>query len=1168
MDNTNPPVVTARPSVVPILERINLSDMFTVTDRDLDFRITRYRFRDNGVGGGNFLLGEQIVQANAFTEIAASQFPSVSYRGGTSFGTETFTVQAYDGRFWSNFSTNSITTGNVSPELTTRPGRVSANDRIRIDQFISYADGDNDPAVRYMIVDRNNNFGGGNFVDDTGARIQARWFTVEARDLPRLFYEGADNGTETETISVQVWDGFSWSPQADFTMSTTTEPIVNPTTEAVLVDQRRSAVAFFTTQDNDNDPIFSYTVADYRINPDGGYWEFKGDRMPSAQFFTVLATELNQLFYVGGSTGPQSEVVGVQVFDGFQFSEITNFEIRTVTAPEVSGRDIEVQRGHFINMATGQTKNELNGELSPTGNPILDFMDADGDEIESFLFNDLSMNSNGGHFVFKDNRIESAKFFRVQANELDQLFYRAGEFGPQAENIRVIAFSNGVSSEQATFNAATLQNQFAPDLQMFNVTARAGVLQQLSGFFTVADRDLDAIETFSFFDTGDDPNSGFFTVNNVPVPAKQWITLNWDQLPTVKYQLSSLANTENVRMRVSDGRLTSTIQSSTVVSVAAPVIDATVNDISVDGIERIPASSLITQVDSGPSFTQYQVYDENTFFRSGRLELDTVDLQQGVVHTLTAAEFSRLQFKGAEQDFGRQFDPMLVRADNGVTGWTEWERINVNTDPVGNVALATGTQWIDPRQPDKTVVEYMFIDGNPGPFPPMPTYYVCRPAQNPNEECNEADDERALNQPQRETIREVIEYYERTANIDFVEVEYTPDAGNAAIIFGSDNPNPTLPPRRGTTVQYQGGHVDLPNGLVFNGYADYAGDVWFDRAQFDPLTNFEVGLGSEFRRAAFELVGASVGFGNPDTLPLALSIFMDFEYNTIMSDIGTNVFDPIATPHPEVPSSGQLYDVVELQRLYGVNTDWNTNNNHYGNFFSGSYPHFINNDETHQTTLYDAGGTDTLNYSNHVADENIDLRQGAWSTINGVPLSLRIAYLTEIENARGGSGNDTIRGTEVRNLLFGNRGNDVLRGGGDDDVLRGGEGDDTYQWSLGDGRDNVREEGNGGVDIVEFYDPSGSIDSLEDDFTVRRFGNELRIDLTLDQGEGQGTVSVVDMGVAGSEVELMRIHGLLGAQIGGDIDLLSLYNIATSSPGRYRVTEDIGQNGGFIVAPA
>lgn len=1146
MDNTNPPVVRTQPSVVPILERIKLSDLFSVTDADFEPEVTRLRFRDNSPGAGHFLLGEQVLTSNAFIEIPATQLPAVSYRGANEFARETFSVQVYDGKYWSNIATNSITTGNVTPVVTVVPARLSEADTVRIDRFINVTDGDGDPILRYMLVDRKINAAGGQFFIDGVAQQQASWFTVNGGDFSRLMYRGTDVGRDVEQIGVMAWDGYSWSEIAEFEIATTTEPIVLPTTESVLVDQRRSAVAFFNSADQDNDPIFSYNVVDYRINPDGGYWEFMGNRMPSATWFTILATELNQLFYVGGSTGPQTERVGVQIFDGFQFSKVTNFDIKTVTPPEVSGLDVDVQAGHYLNMATGGTKNVLDGEV--TGSmPILDFSDPDGDQIDEFMFNDLSQNSNGGHFVFKDVKVPSASYFRVPANELDQLFYRGGEFGPQGENISVLAHSNGVWSVPSKFRIGTLENRFAPELHMFEVNARAGTSMNLSGMFSSSDADGDAIHSFSFFDTGDEPNSGFFSVNGVTQPAKTWITLDWDQLGAVRYHLSALANTENIRMTVFDGRKVSTVESATMNAIAAPVIDATVNDISVDGIERVPAGSLFTQLDSGPSFRQYQIYDENTFFRSGRLELDGFDLQQGVVHTITADEFSRLVFKGAESDFGRQFDPMLVRAENGVTGWTEWERINVNTDPIGHEALVSGTQWTP--QPGKTVLTYMFIDS----FSPLPTYYICPPAENPDEECNNT---KALNQAQRESIREVLAVYETAIDLDFVEVPWTHNAANATMIFGAAD----LPSGVGAWAYY-------PSGNVSNGYSHHLGDIWYNNtAGYDPTTIVDVSLGSNFRATTYHEIGHTLGLKHPHELDPALSVFLDFDYNTVMSYQHNNSYN-IYPAYSDQPASAALYDIVELQRIYGANMEHNANNNHYGNFFSGSDPHFTSNTEQHQTTFWDAGGTDTFNFSNHVADETIDLREGTWTSINGVQRSLRIQYNTVIENARGGTGNDNIRGNEISNLLFGNQGNDVLRGGGDDDVLRGGIGDDTYIWSLGDGRDRVREEGNGGLDIVEFYDPSGTIDSLEDDFTVRRFGSELRIDLTLDQAEGQGTVSIINMEDPDSAVELMRIHGLQGTKIGNDIDLVSLFDIATSAPTRYFLTDTLGQNGGYIAAP-
>ena len=1156
MDNTNPPVVTTRPSVVPILERIKLTELFSVTDADVDSELTKYRFRDNSAGGGSFILNGAVQEANQFIEITKFQLGSVDYRGADSFSQETYSIQAFDGRFWSNISTNVITSGNVTPVVTGMDGRVSAGQLVPIENFINVSDGDNDPILQYLFVDRRNNLGGGRFVLDGTPLAQASWFSIPQGDLAGLMYRGADQGRDVEDIGVMVWDGYSWSEMAEFEIATTTEPVVVETSESVLINERRPAQSFFEVSDQDGDSIYSYNFNDYRINADGGYWEFQGQRMESAKFFTILATELDDLYYVGGSTGPQSENVGVQVYDGHQFSDVTIFEIQTTTPPVVFGYDVEVQSNHYLNMATGGTKNSIDGEV--TGSmPVLEYFDPDGDPIEEFLFNDFSANDNGGHFVFKDIRVPSANYFRVKIEDLDELYYRGGEFGPQSESISVLANSNGVWGEASTFNIGTLKNQFKPELRLFDVNAKNGTIIDLPAMFTWSDGDGDAIESFSLYDDGDAAGSGFFSVNGVRQPAKVWFTLPWNQLSSVKYHLSQNASTENIRMTINDGRLDSDVESAVVNSITAPVYDANVNDVSLDTIERLPVKSLFSKLDPGPDFTEYQVYDENDFFRSGRLELDGSDLEQGVVTTLTADEFNRLVFKGAEVDFGRQLDPMLVRATNGITGWSEWERVNVNTDPVGSVSLTSGSQWTDSGP--KTTITYMFIDGNADPFDPnnrpIPSYYVCPPLPNPDIECDTAGEDLPLNQPQREAIRETLDYYTTVANIEFIEVPYHKDGSEATMIFGA-----AQGPAGAAAWAY------YPNGDVDNGKGSKAGDVWFSSAVYDPDTNFNVGLGSQFRTDAFHEIGHTFGLKHPFDGEPKLSIFMDFDYNTLMSYTHDSVHNPF-DPYPEAPSSLMLYDIEELQRVYGANTDFNSGNNHYGNSLAGSYPYFVDNDEQHQTTLWDGGGIDTLNFTNHVANETIDLREGTWSSVNGVQQTTRIAYGTVIENARGGSGDDNIRGNEIRNLLFGNAGNDVLRGGGDNDVIRPGAGDDVIVWSLGDGRDSIREEGNGGIDRIEFYDPSGAVDSLEDDFIVRRFGSELRIDLTLDQGLGQGTVSVVDFDSPDSAVELMRLHGLMGTQVGNDIDLLSLFEIATSAPTRYQLTDVEGQNGGYIAAP-
>ena len=142
--------------------------------------------------------------------------------------------------------------------------------------------------------------------------------------------------------------------------------------------------------------------------------------------------------------------------------------------------------------------------------------------------------------------------------------------------------------------------------------------------------------------------------------------------------------------------------------------------------------------------------------------------------------------------------------------------------------------------------------------------------------------------------------------------------------------------------------------------------------------------------------------------------------------------------------------------------------------------------------------------------------------------------------------------------MFGNQGNDILVGNGGNDILRGGTQSDTYQFTTGDGRDHIREEQLGGLDVIEYRDPTGQLDSLRDDFTFRRLGRDLRIDFTLDQGTANQTTIVKNMQWGGSRVELLRLFRSDGEQIGEDIELNSIFLQANSKATRFKVTEDTG----------
>ena len=100
-------------------------------------------------------------------------------------------------------------------------------------------------------------------------------------------------------------------------------------------------------------------------------------------------------------------------------------------------------------------------------------------------------------------------------------------------------------------------------------------------------------------------------------------------------------------------------------------------------------------------------------------------------------------------------------------------------------------------------------------------------------------------------------------------------------------------------------------------------------------------------------------------------------------------------------------------------------------------------------TVFDNGGTDTLNYSGYTQAQKINLNAETFSNVGGGFGNVTIARGTIIENANGGSGADTITGNGVANVLNGNAGNDSIDGGSGNDSITGGLGADTMIGGVG-----------------------------------------------------------------------------------------------------------------------
>ncbi len=116
-------------------------------------------------------------------------------------------------------------------------------------------------------------------------------------------------------------------------------------------------------------------------------------------------------------------------------------------------------------------------------------------------------------------------------------------------------------------------------------------------------------------------------------------------------------------------------------------------------------------------------------------------------------------------------------------------------------------------------------------------------------------------------------------------------------------------------------------------------------------------------------------------------------------------------------------------------------------------------------TVHGGAGSDAVSYEDAATSVTIDLNAGTSSGAGGT------ATFTSIENAIGGSGNDTITGDSGANTLIGNAGNDSIFGLAGNDTLDGGDGNDTLNGGAGD--DTLH--GGDGSDTASYADAASGV---------------------------------------------------------------------------------------------
>ncbi|WP_374273790.1 M10 family metallopeptidase C-terminal domain-containing protein [Brevundimonas sp.] len=129
-----------------------------------------------------------------------------------------------------------------------------------------------------------------------------------------------------------------------------------------------------------------------------------------------------------------------------------------------------------------------------------------------------------------------------------------------------------------------------------------------------------------------------------------------------------------------------------------------------------------------------------------------------------------------------------------------------------------------------------------------------------------------------------------------------------------------------------------------------------------------------------------------------------------------------------------LHDILILQHIYGANMQTRTGDTVYGYGSNAGATYDFTLNLRPVLAIWDAGGVDTINMSG-ANGATIDLREGGFSSMNGLQHSIAVAYGAVIENAVGSRSHDLIYGNDVDNVIDGGSASDRMYGGGGNDTF-------------------------------------------------------------------------------------------------------------------------------------
>ncbi|MGE9009791.1 hypothetical protein ACO2JO_14485 [Leptospira interrogans] len=626
----------------------------------------RYQFWDSGTAAtsGYFWTPDTVWAPNTIIDVGASNLSNLWLRSGSTGGSETLWIRAFDGTDWSSWSTFTFTTiPNTTPVAVINDQSLHANKWGQVKNWLSYSDANGDAATKYQFWDSGTAANSAYFFTSSNSHWAANTtIEVSASDLANVWVKGG-SATGSETLWVRAFDGHDWGAWDTFAITTTNSvPVANVNDHSLHVGQWAKIDSWISAVDGDNDTITKYQFWDSGTAATSAYfWTPTNSHWAANTTIEISAADRANVWIQGGSaTG--SETLWVRAFDGNEWGAWDTFTLTTTT-----------------NTAPVATINDQSMHVNQWAKPQnwLSATDAEGDTITRYQFWDGGGAAGSGYFWSGPTNTfwPAGTAIDVSAADLGNFWLRSGA-ATGSDTMYVRAFDG---TAWGSWDSFTLTSTNATPIATINdQTLSAGQWAKVVNWTTSSDADGDTITKYQLWDGNSATTSAYFwTPDNFHWQAGTAIDVTASNLANVWVQGGTAGGSDTMYIRAFDGTGWSAWDNFTLTTLpnSAPIVSMANQTLHINEWSQINTALAYSDAE-GHRATQYQFWDGNAGASSGYFWTPSNShWAAGTAIDVGAGDLNDVWFRGGASTGA---DAMYVRAFDGID-WSSWHSFMLTT---------------------------------------------------------------------------------------------------------------------------------------------------------------------------------------------------------------------------------------------------------------------------------------------------------------------------------------------------------------------------------------------------------------------------------------------------------------------------------------------------------